>query len=119
MKALILVVLFTSFAVGDLDQSVGAGVHISEALGDRFVSHRVQPVCPDACSLCEHAAVRLRLLVSKSGMVKRVTPLNGDSRLVQAAIDVGAQWRYERYLVQGTPIEYETYTTIRSGLCGS
>ena len=119
MKALILAVLLGSFALGDLEQKEEARVHISEALGNRLVAHRVQPVCPDACSLCEHAEVKLKLLVSKSGTVKRVTPLSGDWRLADAAIDAVKQWRYERYLLQRTPAEYETYTTVKSWLCRS
>ena len=119
MKVLILVLL-GSFALGDLEQKEEcACVHISEALGNRLVAHRVQPVCPDACSLCEHAEVKLKLLVSKSGTVKRATPISGDWRLAEAATDAVKQWRYERYVLQGAPVEYETYTTVKSWLCRS
>ena len=119
MKALILAVLLGSFALGDLEQKQEARVHISEALGNRLVAHRVQPVCPDACSLCDQTEVKLKLLVSKSGTVNRVTPLSGDWRLAEAAIDAVKQWRYERYVLQGAPVEYETYITVKSWLCRS
>ncbi len=117
MKALILAVLLGSFALGGLEQKEAARVHMSEALANRLVAHRVQPVCPGACSLCEHAEVKLKLLVSKSGTVKRVILFSGDSRLAEAAIDAVKQWRYERYVLQGAVVEYETYTTVKSWLC--
>jgi hypothetical protein len=117
MKALILAVVLGLFALGDLEQKEEARVHISETLGNSLVAHRVQPVCPDACRLCEHAEVKLKLLVTKSGTVKRVTPLSGDWRLAQAAIDAVEQWRYELHALHGAPVEYETYTTVKSWLC--
>ena len=119
MKALIFVALLGSFALGDLKQKQESHLHISETLGNRLVAHRVQPVCVGACSLCEHAEVKLKVLVSKSGALKSVTPLRGDWRLAEAAIDAVEQWRYERYLLQGRPVEYETYTTVKSWLCRS
>jgi protein TonB len=93
-------------------------VRMSEDAGNNHIISRVQPVCPnDACSLCANAAVRLRLVVGTSGAVKEVTALGANPRLAEAAIRAVKQWRYERYVLNGRPVKYETRTTILSWLC--
>lgn len=112
-------ILFGSLALGDLQQPGEHRLYLSEAEGSRHIRHRVAPDCPDICSRCEGAEVTVKVVVGKSGAVKEVTVVRTpDRKLGEAAQEAVRQWRYERYLLNGSPVEYETYTTIRKWRCG-
>jgi len=121
MRVLVRAVLLCSLALGDLEQKGESRVYVSEGVGNRLVTHRVWPSCPDdACRQCEDAEVVLKLVISKSGTVKRISVVRaGDSRLAGAALEAFRQWRYGRYILNGSPVEYETSTTIKSWMCGA
>jgi TonB family protein len=104
-----------------LEQKGESRVHVSEAVGNRLVTYRVRPTCPvDACTQCEEAVVVLKLVIKKNGTLKQITVVRaGDSRLAEAALDAVRQWRYGRYMLNGSPVEYETHTTIKSWMCGT
>jgi len=121
MWSLVLTILLSALMLGDLEQRGDHRLHLSEAAGNLLVKYRVQPRCPDdSCTQCENAEVNLKLVVGKSGTVKQIAVVRApDSRLAEAARDAVKQWRYERYLLNGSPVEYETYTTIKSWVCGT
>lgn len=119
MNALVIAILLVSVLAGDLRQNGESHLHISEGAGNRLITRRIQPTCPDdTCALCEHAEVILKLTVKKSGAVEEVSVVRaGDSRLAEAALNAVKQWRYGRYVLNGSPVEYETRTTIKFWIC--
>ena len=119
VRVIVLTVLLPSLAFGDLEQKGESPVHVSETVGNRLVTHRVRPTCPDyACTVCDGAKVALKLVIKKSGAVKQITVVRaGDSRLAEAALGAVRQWRYRQYMLDGRPVEYETYTTIKTWMC--
>jgi len=121
MRVLVLAILLCSLARGDLEQKGESRVHVSEGVGNRLVTHRVRPTCPDvACSQCEDMEVVLKLVIRKIGIVKQITVMRaGDSSLAKAALDAVRQWRYGQYMLNGSPVEYETSTTVKSWMCGT
>lgn len=121
MRVLVLTILLTSLALGDLEQQGEHRVHLSESAGNRLVKYWVQPRCPDdSCTRCEDAEVNLKLVVGKSGTVKQIIVVRThDPKLAGAARSAVKQWRYEPYMLNGSPVEYETYTTIKSWMCGT
>jgi Gram-negative bacterial TonB protein C-terminal len=121
MRVLVFAVLVSSLVWSDLEQKVENRVHLSETLGNSLVKYRIQPICPyGACTRCANAEVALTLVVKKGGTVKQVTVTHAsNSRLAQAALDAVSQWRYERYVLNGSPVEYETHATIKSWKCGT
>lgn len=121
MRALVLTILLGSLALGDLREKGENRLQVTEGAGNRRVTHRVEPICPDdACTLCKDADVALYVAVGKSGAVKQVTVVRArDSRLAEAAVSAIKQWRYERYILNGSPVEYVTRTTIKSWMCGT
>jgi len=124
MRVLVFAALVSSLVWSDLEQKVENRVHLSETLGNSLVKYRIQPTCPyDACTRCanaEVAEVALKLVVKKGGTVEQVTVTRAsNSRLAQAALDAVSQWRYERYVLNGSPVEYETHATIKSWKCGT
>lgn len=119
MRALVVTILLGSVLSGDLKQEGKSRLHISEGAGNNLITHRIQPICPDdACTLCKHAEVILRIEAKKSGTVNQVSVVRaGDSRLAEAALNAVKQWRYRRYIINGSPVEYETRTTMKSWAC--
>jgi periplasmic protein TonB len=119
MATLVVTILLGSVLSGDLRQKGEGHLYISEGAGNRRITQRIQPICPDdSCTLCEHAEVILQLAVNKSGAVKQVSVVRaGDSRLAEAALHAVKQWRYSPYILNGSPVEYETRTTIKSWTC--
>lgn len=119
--SLVFAVLVSSLIFGDLAQRGDNRVHLSEAAGNRLVKYRVQARCPeDSCTGCANAEVILKLVVGKNGMVNQVTIVRSPTtKLAKAASNAVRQWRYEPYLLNGTPAAYETYTTMRSWMCGA
>jgi hypothetical protein len=121
MRSLVFTILFSSLVLADLAQRGDHRVHLSEAAGNRLVKNRVEPRCPDdSCFRCVNAEVNLELVVGKSGTVRQITVMRTPSvKLAEAAGKAVKEWRYERYILHGSPVEYETYTTIRSWMCGT
>lgn len=118
LATLVLGILSSSFPLGDLEQQMKAPrVHVSERVASHLVINRVKPVCPIACSLCENAVVKLKLVISKSGTVRHVTVVRADSRLADAAAEAARLWRFKPYMLQGSPVEYETYASLSSWTC--
>jgi TonB family protein len=121
MKGLALAVLAGSLLWTDLEQKVESRVHLSRAVGDSLIQFRIQPICPYyPCGRCVNGEVWLKLVVKKGGTVKRVIVVKaGDSRLAEAALDAVQYWRYRSYVQNGSPVEFETYTTIDSWKCAT
>jgi len=118
LATLILGILSGSLPLGDLEYQMKAlRVHVSDRVASHLVIRRVKPVCPIACSLCDHAEVKLKLVISKSGTVRHVTVVRADSRLADAAAEAARLWRFKPYMLQGSPVEYETYASLRSWTC--
>ena len=118
MRTLVILGLVLS---GDLRHSGESRLYLSEGAGNRLIARRIQPICPDdTCALCEHAEVLLKVAVKKSGAVEEVSVVRaGDSRLAEAALNAVKRWRYGRYVLNGSPVQYETRTTIKSWMCGT
>src|SRR5262249_16340783 len=113
--------LLSSLTLSDLKQRDKHLLYLSEATGNRLVLHRVQPKCPDDfCSRCQNAEVQLMLVVGRSGIVKQITVVRTpDPKLAEAARDAVEHWRYERYILNGSPVEYQTHTTLKSWRCAT
>lgn len=121
MRVFVLTILFSSLVSGDLKQREEPRVHISEGAGNLRIQYRAEPKCPyNSCTKCGDAVVNVKLVVGESGSVKQVTVVRTpDRKLADAAENAIKQWRYKRYLLNGSPVEYETYTTIKSWVCGT
>ena len=121
VRVLLFAVLVGSLAWADLEQEIQSRVHLSQTVGNSLIRYRVQPICPyDACTRCAKAEVVLKVAVNKGGTVKQVTVAHGsNSTLAEAALDALRQWRYDRYVLNGNPVEYETHVTIKSWKCGT
>lgn len=121
MRGLVLLILLGSLGFGALKQQGEHRLHMSEAAANRHIKYRVEPRCPyGSCAGCRDAEVNLKVVVAKSGAVREITVVRTPNpELGEAAKNAVRRWTYHRYLLNGSPVEYETYTTIRSWKCGT
>jgi len=60
--------------------------------------------------------VVMQAIISKTGAVRRVHVIEGDSRLRGAAAEAVYRWRYKPYLLNGQPVEVATTITVNFNL---
>ena len=79
---------------------------------EAMLVHRVQPEYP-AIARAAHISgrVQLRAIIGKDGAVRELQVISGNPLLVQAASAAVLQWRYRPTLLNGEPVEVETYIT--------
>ena len=58
----------------------------------------------------------MQAIISKTGTVRRVHVIEGDSRLRGAAAEAVYRWRYKPYLLNGQPVEVATTITVNFNL---
>jgi protein TonB len=56
--------------------------------------------------------VQLRAIISKDGAVEHLEVISGSPLLVRAATDAVLQWRFRSTLLNGEPVEVQTYFTV-------
>ena len=56
--------------------------------------------------------VRLHAVIAKDGKIQSLTVVSGHPLLAAAAHDAVMQWRYRPYLLNGEPVEVETFITV-------
>lgn len=60
--------------------------------------------------------VMLRAVISETGAVESVTVMSGPGQLRQAAVDAMRNWRYKPYLINGKPVQVQTYIDFHFSL---
>jgi TonB family protein len=88
-------------------------LNVSQGVSRGLLYKKVQPVYPrNALSLRLEGSVELMATISKTGDIRQVKVLSGDSQLSKAATDAVKQWKYKPYLLNGEPVEIQTQVTI-------
>lgn len=83
--------------------------HLSEAQ----LIHRVEPVYPRMAVLTGiQGEVKLHAIIAKDGTIQSLSVTTGHPMLAQAALDAVRQWRYRPYILNGAPVEVETFITV-------
>ncbi|MGH9570293.1 MAG: energy transducer TonB [Candidatus Angelobacter sp.] len=74
---------------------------------------KVNPIYPRMAALAGIAGiVKLHAIVAKDGDIQSLTVVSGHPMLARAALDAVKQWRYRPYLLNGKPVEVETFITV-------
>lgn len=88
-------------------------VHRSEGVMQGQLVRQVQPRYPEiARTIHLSGTVRLEAIIGIDGTVRSLNLLNGNPILARAAVDAVRQWRYRPTLLNGAPVEVETYITV-------
>src|SRR5713101_3240102 len=85
----------------------------NEGVQQAFLTQRVQPTYPPlAVQMRQEGTVQLHAIIGRDGAVTALEVLSGHSILAQAALEAVRQWRYRPTLLNGKPVEVETYITV-------
>jgi len=83
--------------------------HIDPAL----LVHRVEPVFPPILKqLHRNGRVELHAIIAMDGTIQSLQVLSGDPLCVQSALDAVRQWRYKPTMLNGQPVEVDTFITV-------
>ena len=88
-------------------------VKIRQGVMEASLIHRVQPEYPAAARAARISGrVELRALIGTDGSVRHIEVVSGHPLLVQAAVAAVRQWRYRPTLLNGEPVEVDTFITV-------
>jgi len=73
----------------------------------------VKPVYPEDPQ--KQGDVTVSFWIDTDGTVEKVTAVDGDPMLAEAAVEAVKRWRYTPYLLDGEPIEVETRAVVSFG----
>jgi periplasmic protein TonB len=75
--------------------------------------HRVEPVYPTlAKQLGRAGKVELRAVIATNGTIQSLQVVGGDPLFYQSALDAVGQWRYQPTVLNGQPVEIDTFITV-------
>lgn len=75
--------------------------------------HRVEPIYPPlARQVHREGQVELHAIISTDGSIQSLQVVSGDALFLRSAIDAVSQWRYRATVLNGQPVEIETYITV-------
>lgn len=73
----------------------------------------VQPAYPPLAQMAKiQGTVRLHVIISKEGTIQQCEAVSGHPLLIQSALTAVRQWRYQPTLVDGVPVEVDTYVEV-------
>jgi protein TonB len=98
----------------DTSASIPRGpVQVSQLTQLAMLIHKVEPTYPPLAKLThKEGTVQLHAIISRDGRVVNLEVLSGDMLLVQSARDAVVQWRFRPTVLNGQPVEVETYITV-------
>jgi periplasmic protein TonB len=83
--------------------------HIDPAM----LMRRVEPLYPPvAKQIRKNGKVELRALIATDGTIQSLQVVSGDPLFVQSALQAVQQWRYKPTLLNGQPVEIDTFITV-------
>lgn len=75
--------------------------------------HRVDPAYPTIARTAHiSGVVHLHAIIGKDGTIRELELVDGNILLAQAAISAVQTWRYRPTMLNGEPVEVETYITV-------
>ncbi len=86
---------------------------LSEGVVAAQLISRVEPPYPPlARETRVQGEVRLHAIISRDGSITSLDVISGHPLLVRAALDAVRQWRYRPTMLNGEPVEVETFITV-------
>lgn len=82
-------------------------------LSEAQLINKVVPTYPRPAQLAGvQGQVKLHAIISRDGTIQSLSLISGPPLLAQAAISAVEQWRYRPYILNGVPVEVETWITV-------
>jgi protein TonB len=83
------------------------------SLSPAMLIHRVEPIYPTlARQMHRPGRVELRAIIAIDGTVESLQVVAGDPLFFQSALGAVRQWRYTPTILDGQPVEVDTYITV-------
>lgn len=96
-----------------MDQPGMVRRQVSEPLQQAMLIRRVEPVYPTLpLQIRREGRVQLHAIISTSGTIESLEVVAGDPMFIRSALDAVRQWRYRPTILNGQPVEVETYITV-------
>ena len=74
---------------------------------------RIQPAYPAlARQIHREGQVELRAVIAVDGTIQSLQVVSGDPLFLQSALDAVRQWRYRATVLNGQPVEIDTFITV-------
>ncbi|HEV1994506.1 MAG TPA: energy transducer TonB [Candidatus Acidoferrum sp.] len=87
-------------------------VHVG-TINPAMLIHRVEPVYPAlARQTHREGRVELRAIISTDGSIQSLQVVSGDALFLISAREAVQQWRYRPTILDGQPVEVDTYITV-------
>jgi periplasmic protein TonB len=87
-------------------------LHVT-TLDPAMLIHRVEPVYPTLPrQLGRGGRVELRAIIATDGTIQSLQVVGGDPLFYQSAMDAVGQWRYSPTVLNGQPVEIDTYISV-------
>jgi len=88
-------------------------IRVSSGVMQAKIINHVAPIYPREART-EHiqGTVKLRAIVSTEGAIQSLEVVSGPPELISAATDAVRQWTYQPTLLNGEPVEVETYIDV-------
>ncbi len=88
-------------------------LRVSSGISEGLLVQRIEPLYPAIAQRAHiQGTVRLQAIISKQGTIENLQLIEGHPMLVQAAIDAVKQWKYRPYVLNGEPLEVETFVIV-------
>ncbi|HEX3741539.1 MAG TPA: energy transducer TonB [Terriglobales bacterium] len=88
-------------------------IRVSQGVTQGMVISKIEPTYPKiALSARVTGVVLVKAVISREGTITEIQVVKGHPMLVPAAVEAVKQWRYRPYLLNGAPVEVETYITV-------
>jgi periplasmic protein TonB len=82
-------------------------------LDPAMLIHRVEPVYPTLPRQLGRAGrVELRAVIATDGTIQSLQVVSGDPLFYQSALEAVRQWRYRPTVLNGEPVEIDTFITV-------
>ena len=86
---------------------------IHTQLDPAMLIHRVEPVYPTLPKqLGRGGRVELRAVIATDGTIQSLQVVSGDPLFYQSALEAVRQWRYRPTVLNGEPVEIDTFITV-------
>jgi periplasmic protein TonB len=87
-------------------------VHVTH-VDPAMLIHRIDPVYPTLPKqIGRGGRVELRATIATDGTIQSVQVVSGDPLFYQSALDAVRQWRYSPTVLNGQPVEVDTFITV-------
>jgi TonB family protein len=88
-------------------------VTVSGNVMQQKLTYRVDPIYPEEARRKRiEGTVKLTVVIATDGSIQQIRVDAGDSLLAKAAVNAVRQWKYERTLLNGQPVEVMTAVNV-------